>query len=515
MIYKQTIIKDNSEGVDKHFIDYLNIYKETLNTTIDDQPLWNQYIKNIVVISKYTKDSPELENIRLIETHKNINIQKFDAIYPTEKPPAFATPGYYGCALSHYNVIKMAKENNWENVMILEDDVILHKNFNKYMNYIVDEIKNEEWHLLYGFKDYPRPTTVKIIKTFKYVNQIKEIGSTHCYCINKSAYDATLIHYDILFNLKKEPNRSLHFSNIDIFYKRNTQFNKYAPILNLASYINRIGCMTYSIKDGKNAFYSNQIIDTKIDFPNLEATIINVCNLSCEYCSTAAPYHKNNTYSIQNFENDIKHLSKFCHYKEFRILGGEPFLLENLEEYIDILKYYNICDTIRVLTNGTLLYNYKNQNIFNKIDILYISYYKNINTTLIDKWLDSNNVPKTCTIKKIVYENFSKLLSLQKQDDIITKNTYDNCPFKKCTTVYNGKLYLCQESIANNKLLNHQNINIENFQNDSFDIYSVNSNIEYLEKFNILKNKPLNSCKYCLGNGPKSAHKQIKVEKIL
>lgn len=250
-------------------------------------------------------------------------------------------------------------------------------------------------------------------------------------------------------------------------------------------------------------------------YDKIEINILNLCNLSCDNCSSASPYYKTNTYSIENFETDVKQLSKLCYYNTIILLGGEPFLLDNLETYIDILHHYKICDKIRIITNGTLLYNYHNQNIFNKIDILQISYYKNINNTLTDKWLETNKVPKTCKIQKNPIGHFYPLTSFEKRNDELTNNTFKRCPFKNCTTLYNGRIYLCEETISNQKLLKYNNIIIENFDKDSFDIYELNSGQNYSEKFNILKSKPLNSCNYCYGAcGKQKKHSQVKKEKI-
>jgi GR25 family glycosyltransferase involved in LPS biosynthesis len=38
-------------------------------------------------------------------------------------------PGQLGCLLSHINVIKDAIKNNYNNILVLEDDIVFHKNF--------------------------------------------------------------------------------------------------------------------------------------------------------------------------------------------------------------------------------------------------------------------------------------------------------------------------------------------------------------------------------------------------
>ena len=51
--------------------------------------------------------------------HIEKELNAFDLRYEAIETKGF---GIHGCGLSHLNVIKMAKENNYENVLILEDD---------------------------------------------------------------------------------------------------------------------------------------------------------------------------------------------------------------------------------------------------------------------------------------------------------------------------------------------------------------------------------------------------------
>ena len=53
--------------------------------------------------------------------------------------------GHFGCLLSHIKVIEMAKENKYERIIILEDDVNFEKNFNS----IIKSIKLPKFDILY------------------------------------------------------------------------------------------------------------------------------------------------------------------------------------------------------------------------------------------------------------------------------------------------------------------------------------------------------------------------------
>ena len=231
------------------FTYYLNLYEQTLNSTFDEHPIWNDYIKNIVVISKYDLNSEELKNIKLIEQHKNIKIQKFDAIYPTQKHPAYARPCDYGCALSHCNVVKLAKENIWDNVMILEDDVVFHKQFNYYMNQIIEDLKNINWDICYGFKNSSLNETVEIIKEYNNIKQIKGILNLNCYILNKTSYNYIIELYDNQF-------KNLGCDNAcNVMLKNDIKLLKFVPKINISTPILRKISMT-----GLQVPYINEII---------------------------------------------------------------------------------------------------------------------------------------------------------------------------------------------------------------------------------------------------------------
>lgn len=74
----------------------------------------SKYIDKIIYInlSKRTDRREEIEN----------ELDKFQLDY--ERFEAIHTPGFgiHGCGLSHLSVLKLAKERNYKNILILEDD---------------------------------------------------------------------------------------------------------------------------------------------------------------------------------------------------------------------------------------------------------------------------------------------------------------------------------------------------------------------------------------------------------
>ena len=119
-----------------------------------------------------------------------------------ERYPAIYTPnsGIVGCGYSHLNVLKLAKERGYKNVLIFEDDCIFLENFENEAKKCVDELKNVEWDILYfggEVNNYCVDVSENLVKV--------ENGGVYCchaYAVNKRFYDVILNvnvhHVDIL-----------------------------------------------------------------------------------------------------------------------------------------------------------------------------------------------------------------------------------------------------------------------------------------------------------------------------
>ena len=85
----------------------------------------------------------------------NIDFERFPAINGKEikniKLLRYGNEGAVGNKKSVIEMIKLAKKNNYKRILLLEDDLIFIKNFNKKFNSSYDELikKNKDWKLLY------------------------------------------------------------------------------------------------------------------------------------------------------------------------------------------------------------------------------------------------------------------------------------------------------------------------------------------------------------------------------
>lgn len=142
-----------------------------------------QLIKyNITNYKRFNAIRPDLKKIDPI--HYSKNNMKLSKNYITSA---------LGCKLSHLLVINDAKKNNYNKILILEDDFLLCNNFiEKYNNTIQNIDKNNiDYKMLYlGFsivRDNPYIDTS--------INNLKKLTNahtTHAYILDKSFYDTII-----------------------------------------------------------------------------------------------------------------------------------------------------------------------------------------------------------------------------------------------------------------------------------------------------------------------------------
>jgi organic radical activating enzyme len=89
-----------------------------------------------------------------------------------------------------------------------------------------------------------------------------------------------------------------------------------------------------------------------IKIPILDATNIEHCNFSCLNCAVAAPYKVAKFYQPEQYSDSIGKLSEYLRVGSLHVLGGEPFLDNNLYKFIQGLGWQRLADKLEVITNG-------------------------------------------------------------------------------------------------------------------------------------------------------------------
>ena len=131
----------------------LYISKKELFVNVYNFKLDKIYIINL------KKNKDRWDAISKAAKNANVPITRFNAIYEKELPPNhpdikkyFATnhelsPRQIGCALSHIKIWEDAVKNNYENILIFEDDVIIPPDFLAKLEPVVNELP-DDWNML-------------------------------------------------------------------------------------------------------------------------------------------------------------------------------------------------------------------------------------------------------------------------------------------------------------------------------------------------------------------------------
>jgi len=149
----------------------------------------NKVFDNIYLLN-LEKDKDKYENSKRLLNNFNIKFERFEAtdgsnLVDLENMNRFAL----GCLLSHIRIIEDAKKNNYEKILILEDDIMIHKNFHNLFSVYYNKIDN--WKLLYFGCSQKPGSWYKVDIKDNYYKSI-ECNGTFAYAVDNSIYDDIL-----------------------------------------------------------------------------------------------------------------------------------------------------------------------------------------------------------------------------------------------------------------------------------------------------------------------------------
>lgn len=186
-----------------------------------------------------------------------------------------------------------------------------------------------------------------------------------------------------------------------------------------------------------------QVLLRRFEMPYLEVFVTTHCNLKCKNCSNLIPTlsdkHHIDFTSIKNSVEAL--LSKIdCLYR-LKIHGGEAFLHPQLCDLIDYFDKQDKIKSLRITTNGTLI---PSDDILCRIAeskaVVQISDYASIQSKvneLIDKFKQYG--------VRYVYLKDQEWVDMG-DCQIRDISRYDECTVKRCTSLYDGKIYVCSRA---------------------------------------------------------------------
>lgn len=231
----------------------------------------------------------------------------------------------------------------------------------------------------------------------------------------------------------------------------------------------------------------------------IETHITDVCNMKCNGCTHFSNICDEDKTNFEKFKKDISLLAKNFDVTIIRLMGGEPLLKKNLNEYIDYTREKYPYSTIFIVTNGMLITkmsdatikSIKKNNIIINIS-LYEPTLKIISN--IERFLSENNIRHRYgrgnkkAIKEDYITKFHTCLSTKEEN----RNEKLKCYNQYCWFLRNEKIYKCPYPALISILNDKYNLNFKDV--DSYcDLSKCNCGWNSIEKLS----RTNSFCKYC------------------
>lgn len=323
------------------------------------------------------------------------------------------------------------------------------------------------------FSDFLNLTFAKVYDMYTkiYFNNYEDLNIT-----NKELENSILV----LPSSLNEKKRELIITSLN-FDKKNV----YIYDINKLSYI-------YTSKvDNIDGVISNYLDYYWID--KIQIPIAIHCNLKCNRC-----YHFSNLqaeekfYDLEQYKKDINNINKLG-FKifEFRFLGGEPLLCDDILDYIKYTKQIYPYSNMKIITNGILLLS-KPEEFLKELSRLNIS----ISISLYPPMMKRINEVESRLMKNgVSYEifrlgdRFNKILN--ENESIDFEDVAKEC--EKCIIIYNGVISRCAPSIFINIFNNKFQYNYPETNKEITSFKSRKLVLKYIDR-------PVELCKYCSGD---------------
>ena len=148
----------------------------------------NEYFEKIYCVNLEKRPDRWVKCDEIFKKH-NIQVERFGAIdgYSIENTTTLL-PGEFGLIKTHIEILKIAKENNYKNILIFEDDVELCDDFSDKFNEYYNQIP-KEWDFLYFGGNH----LGSINQISQNIFRLSYTFTTHAFAINNNLYDELML----------------------------------------------------------------------------------------------------------------------------------------------------------------------------------------------------------------------------------------------------------------------------------------------------------------------------------
>lgn len=137
--------------------------------------------------------SLQLKSIGL-ELNKG-NVVLFPAIRPAD-PGGFPNVGTRGCFMSHLEVVRIARNEGLERILVLEDDLDFVPDFRLHFPPILNWLQSSNWSLFYGGCRLESPVSGRIADGLMLASSRDQIVTTHFLALRRDAICAAVPYFE-------------------------------------------------------------------------------------------------------------------------------------------------------------------------------------------------------------------------------------------------------------------------------------------------------------------------------
>ena len=262
-------------------------------------------------------------------------------------------------------------------------------------------------------------------------------------------------------------------------------------------------------------------VNGRLQVEAFELHVVEHCNLRCAHCCNMSPYLDGKTLSVAQIVQQLEALRPHLHADVFKIMGGEPLLHPEITEVLRAIPLTGIADTVRLFTNGLLLW--KMDDVFwQALDQLTVSSYSSAPVKpehlamIIEK---ARRFDVILNVKHV--DRFSEVMSSVRRaaDDAQNKAVYDACWLRdRCLIARDGRFFKCTRAAYLRETQSRLRLTGEPFDEASavreweqggVPLDAPDLGARLLAYMNDAQ--PLPACRVCQGSqGPLIAHHQLK-----
>lgn len=193
---------------------------------------------------------------------------------------------------------------------------------------------------------------------------------------------------------------------------------------------------------------------------NLEIHLTHSCNLSCSNCSHFSNYRHSGLLAVESAREQFEVWAKRLAPAQVSLLGGEPSIHPRLTEFVYLAREcFPDCPKILLVSNGWFLANHpqlpaallaSDVELHVSVHHLGPRYQAKVSevAALIEKWREGYPFSfvwrESYTKWRRIFPTEGK--DLRPYNDMNPRLSWEKCPSKRCTQLYEGCLWKCPQA---------------------------------------------------------------------